>query len=291
MLRIMEFVLVLWYKKFMDENKNVLVIAGSSQIGIEAIRLMLDGGYRVYATSRNPVDIEDKNLLKYALDVTDDTSFCALKEKLSDVKFCAVINNAGIAIASPVEFLDESELQKQLDVNLFGLLRVIKHFSSCLVKEGKIINISSMASYGVYPFLSPYCLSKRAADILLRSFSNEAGIKYVSIRPGAIRTKFWTDSIEQNRENFEKFTGKYENIGKYMLDNARKNSLGALEPAAVGRAVFKVLNQKNPKCVINVGLDAHICAFASKFLSEDLLNKFIRMALKLKSRKANEYGK
>lgn len=284
MLSRMTFLCDLWYKFPMDKSKNVLVIAGSSQIGLEAVKLMLDGGYRVYVTSRSVIDFEHDNLFKYHLNICSNDSFQALKDKLKDVEFCAILNNAGIVVASPVEFLSEDELKRQLDVNLFGLLRVIKHFSNQLTKDGKIINISSMASYGVYPFLSPYCLSKRAADILLRAFSNETGIRYVSIRPGAIRTKFWTDSIEQNKDNFKNFIGKYEDIGNYMLENAKDNALNALEPKKVGQAVYKSLKAKNPKCVVNVGLDAHICAFASKFLSENLLNKIIRIALKVKSR-------
>ena len=186
-------------------------------------------------------------------------------------------------MATPVEFLDESELHRQLDVNLFGLLRVIKKFAQLLDKNGRIINISSMASYGVYPFLSPYCLSKAAADVLLRAFSNETGIKYVSIRPGAIKTKFWTDSIEQNQNNFKNFMQKYEKVGHYMLENAQKNAKDALEPYYVGKAVFDSVVKNNPKSVINVGLDAKICAFASKYLSESLVNKIVRTSLKLKS--------
>lgn len=284
MLSRMTFLYNLWYKFSMDKLKNVLVIAGSSQIGLEAVKLMLDGGYRVYVTSRSNIDFEHSNLFKYHLDISSNDSFMALKEELKDIQFCAILNNAGIVVASPVEFLSEDELKRQLDVNLFGLLRVIKHFSNQLTKDGKIINISSMASYGVYPFLSPYCLSKRAADILLRAFSNETGLRYVSIRPGAIRTKFWTDSIEQNKDNFKNFIGKYEDIGNYMLENAKSNALNALEPKKVGQAVYKCLKTKNPKCVVNVGLDAHICAFASRFLGENLLNKIIRIALKVKSK-------
>ena len=265
-------------------SKNVLVIAGNSQIATEAIKLLLNNDFRIYATSRKEFNLEHNNLHKYNLDITLESSFKELSDKLKNIEFCAIVNNAGCVVASPVEFLDEDELQRQLDVNLFGLLRVIKYFSSNLEKDGKMINVSSMASYGVYPFLSPYCLSKAAADILLRAYSNESGFKYVSIRPGAIRTKFWTDSIEQNQDNFKNFMGKYERIGHYMLDNAKKNSKDALEPIFVGRAIYKAIVCKNPPSVINAGFDALLCAFASKFLSESLVNKVVRKALKLKSK-------
>lgn len=264
-------------------EKNILVIAGSSQIGLEAVKLLLRADFNVYLTSRSCVDLEHKNLYKFNLDVCLSDSFEDLYNKISNIKFRAIINNAGCVVATPVEFLDEGELKRQLDVNLFGLLRVIKKFAPLLENDGRFINVSSMATYGVYPFLSPYCLSKAAADVLLRAFSNETGVKYVSIRPGAIKTKFWTDSIEQNQANFKNFMNKYEKIGHYMLENAKNNAQNALEPYYVGKAVFDSVVRKNPKSVINVGIDAKLCAFASKFLSESLVNKIVKMSLKIKS--------
>ena len=87
-----------------------------------------------------------------------------------------------------------------------------------------------------------------------------------------------------NQDNFKNFMGKYDDIGNYMLKNAKDNALNALDPAKVGCAVYKCLRAKNPKCAVNVGIDAHICAFASRFLSENLLNNIIRVALKVKLR-------
>ena len=127
-------------------NKNVLVIAGSSQIGLEAVKLLLKSGFNVYLTSRSTVDLEHKHLYKYSLDVCSNNSFDCLFEQISNLKFRAIVNNAGCVVATPVEFLDESELHRQLDVNLFGLLRVIKKFAQLLDTDGRIINISSMAS-------------------------------------------------------------------------------------------------------------------------------------------------
>ena len=56
-------------------SKNVLVIAGSSQIGLEAVKLLLKSGFNVYLTSRSTVDLEHEHLYKYSLDVCSNDSF------------------------------------------------------------------------------------------------------------------------------------------------------------------------------------------------------------------------
>ena len=83
-----------------------------------------------------------------------------------------MINNAGIVIAGPIELLDIKKLKEQFDVNTFGAIAVTQKFLP-LLKDGKIINISSMASHGLFPYISPYCASKRAMDILFNSFALE----------------------------------------------------------------------------------------------------------------------
>ena len=266
-------------------DKNVLVIGASSQIALETIKLMLDGAYKVFATSRGEIELCNANLFKYSLDVSNKDDFFKLKSEICNLNLDAIIYAAGIAISSPVEFLDENELLRQLDVNLFGLLRTLKHFSPLLKnKDAKIINVSSMAAHGVFPFLSPYCISKASCDILLRAFSNETGIKYVSVRPGAIRTRFWTNSIEDNKNNFENFASKYEKIGMFMVENANRNAKNALEPKYAAREIYKALCKKNPKPVLNIGKDAKLCAFFTKFLSQSLVDKFIKKSVELKSR-------
>ena len=265
-------------------GNNVLVIAGSSEIGTEFINLLLSEGYCVFATYRTPINIEHTNLKKLRLDVCSNDDFLELFENIKGYNFRAIVNCAGCVVASPVELLDEAELSRQLDVNLFGLLRVIKNLSVLLEYDGRIINVSSMASYGVFPFISPYCISKMSCDILLRAFCNESGIKCVSVRPGVIQTKFWTEGIEQNKNNFKNFTGKYEKIGNYLVENAKKNSVKSLKPVHVAQAIFKAVCKSNPAPVINVGADSFLCAFAVRFLPEFLLNSIIKIGIEFKSR-------
>lgn len=74
-------------------------------------------------------------------------------------KIDTLINIAGCVVAGPVEKIDISEIRRQFDVNVFGHLEFTKYLLD-IMAGGRIINVSSMASYGIFPFISPYCASK-----------------------------------------------------------------------------------------------------------------------------------
>lgn len=264
-------------------KKNILVIASTSELAQGTIEELKKEGFNIYATSRHAANVIDSEVIEFHLDVSNELDFIALKEKFEKIKFDTIINFAGIAIAGAVEELKESDLRKQLDINLFGLLRIIKYLCPYLNEDGKLINVSSMASYGIFPFLSPYCLSKASADILLNAYSIETGVKTVSIRPGAIATKFWDTSIELNKNALENKT-KYEKEKEFLIKNANNNSLHAANPIATAKKIVAIVKLKNPKPVYNLGLDAKF-AKITRFIPQKIVNSVVKFALKKRTKK------
>ena len=259
-------------------DKNILIIASNSELALETIKELKSKNFNIYATSRR-TGLIDEQVHEFYLDVTQEMDFIHLKEKFYNIKFDTIINFAGIAIAGAVEELNEFEFKKQLEVNLFGLLRIIKYFCPYLKENGKLINVSSMAGYGIFPFLSPYCISKAASDILLNLYSIESNVKVVSIRPGAVATKFWDSSLELNKGILEKKNEKFEAEKEFLVKNAERNSLKALNPIYAGRKIAEVVQLKNPKSVYNIGLDAKV-AKLTRFLPQDMVNFLIKSILK-----------
>lgn len=264
-------------------DKNILIIGLNSELAQNTIEELKRKNWNIYATSRQ-VGMMDDKVREYSLDVTNEMNFILLKDKLKDIKFDVILNFAGIAIAGAVEELDEIDLRKQFDVNYFGLLRIIKHLSPNLTPDGRLINVSSMASYGIFPFLSPYCASKAAADILLNSFSIEKNIRTVSIRPGAIATKFWETSLELNKKTFEEKREKYVNEKEFLIQNANKNSLHAINPIYVGKKIAQIVELKKPNLVYNIGLDAKLTKL-TRFLPANIVNNMVKIALKFRVKK------
>lgn len=130
------------------------------------------------------------------------------------------MNVAGCVVAGVMEKLSVDNIRKQFEVNTFSHLDFTQRLLP-LLNNAKVINISSMASFGIFPFVAPYCASKRALDILFNSMSVESGLKVVSVKPGVIATPLWDKSIELNKDAINN-SQDYEKEMKYMVANARK---------------------------------------------------------------------
>ena len=258
-----------------EKEKTIFIIGINSELAQIVSKILKNKNWKIYATSRQ-VNALDEGIHEFHLDVQNEFDFIHLKDKIKNLEFDRIINFSGIAIADAVEKLNESELKKQLDVNLFGLLRIIKYFSKNLKKDGILLNISSMAHYGIFPFLAPYSISKAACDILLNNFSLESNVKTVSIRPGAVATKFWEKSIELNKDSLDSKDEKFKKEKDFLIRNANNNSLHAKNPFNVAQKIAQIIELKNPKKVYNIGLDAKI-AKLSRFLPLDFVNFFIKL--------------
>ncbi len=259
-------------------KKKILITGANSGIAKELIKLLrCEDDFEIHLATRSEIATENSDLPHYSFDVSDEKSVVELSLKFDELY--ALINFAGVAISSPIECMEEGVLRAQFDTNFFGLFKILKNFAKKIMpKCGRIINISSMASFGIFPFISPYCSSKAAGDVILNLFSVETGIKTVSIKPGVIKTPFWSSSIKLNEDNFKNFVGEYKKTGEFLIENAKKNEISGLEPMLVAKVILKSLKAKEPKASYTVGRDAKI-AQITKFMPQTLLNKIIRFFL------------
>lgn len=274
-------------------DKTVLITGASSGIGKETTVLFAEKGYKVYACVRKKRDkysLEkiNKNIHAVYLDVTNmngiDKAFWYVFKKVS--KIDALICCAGIAVAGPMESIPVKRIKEQFDVNTFGTIAVVQKFLP-LVENGKIIYVSSMAASGIFPFLSPYCASKKATDIMLNSLSNEfknKNVKIVSIKPGCIMTPFWNKSISSNAPVFEhsaeKQKNKYEKEMDFMFQNAKRNNYRGTKPIEVAKTIYKAVSAKKPKLSYTVGFDSFVTMLFAKILPQSFINCAVKFFLK-----------
>lgn len=279
-------------------KKYILVTGASSGIGRQTVVELAKefDNLIIFATVRRREDkalIErvSKNVKGVYLDITNKTSvlkafkFITSKTKVLDV----IVNSAGCATAGPLELLNINDIKSQFDVNTFGPLFLFQTFLPILNKNGKIININSMAQTGIFPFIAPYCASKRALSIFLNALNielkNDKNIKIVEINPGVVQTPIWQKSIQTCFENLKKTNNKtllnsYQNELNVLKNNAKKNETRGLFAVDVAKLIIKIIKNKNPKTKYNIGLDSHFAFFISKLLPCELLNKLIRLKLK-----------
>jgi len=275
-------------------RKNILITGSSSGLGKETALKLAQEGYKVFAGVRKQ---EDKNALENLhgnitaifLDITNDKSVnCAFEEILKHTNnLYALINNAGIVLAGPVEYIPIDLLRQQFEVNVFGAIRVAQRFLPILnEKDSRIINISSMASYGIFPFVSPYCVSKRSLDMFFNSLlieNKKQNLKIISIKPGVVRTPIWDKSLAECEKNMaflcEEGKKKYSKEFDFLTKNAKKNNTKGLLPKDVANTVSKALNSKKPKLSYNVGVDSNFARFMS-FLPQRTCNFLVKFGLK-----------
>lgn len=246
---------------------NIVFASYRNEMHYEALKKFSDNVYPFYVDYVKPNTIEDAaNYIK---------SKCK--------KIDTLINVAGCVVAGPIEKIDINELRRQFDVNVFGHLDLTKRLAEYL-QNGKIINVSSMASYGFFPFISPYCASKRSLDILFNAFliENKKNIKVVSIKPGVIATPLWKKSIQENSKYFEQFN-EYSKEMEYVIKNAEDNEKNGLSVNKVVETILTADRAKNPKLSYTVGKDA-FCARLMAKLPQGFLNKLIKTGIKIKTK-------
>ena len=142
---------------------------------------------------RRPGDAPD-GTDEIVLDVTDAEHIAAAAARVDELH--ALVNNAGIAIASPLETLPLDELRRQLEVNVLGQVAVTQAFLPHLRRSrGRIVFMGSIAGRSALPFLGPYAASKHALEAITDSLRLELapwGIQVAIIEPGTIATPIWT---------------------------------------------------------------------------------------------------
>src|SRR5678809_1638486 len=190
-------------------NQMAVVVTGASTgIGAACALDCVGRGMTVFAGVRDPRAGEalaakgGPLLIPITLDVTDGPSIARSLEVVQQVVgeggLGGLVNNAGIAVGSPLEVISLTLLRKQLEVNVIGQIAVTQAFLPLLRRgHGRIVNMGSIAGRGTIPLLGPYSASKYALEALTDALRMELqpwGIQVSIIEPGAIATPIWEKS-------------------------------------------------------------------------------------------------
>lgn len=259
--------------------KKTYVITGStSGIGKALLKRLVKDNivFAGYRNEKYAQELEAMGAIPFYIDMQKRETIAQVAAyiKSKTDKIDTLFNVAGCVVAGVMEQLPVERIREQFEVNTFSHLDLTQRLKPLL---GRVINISSMSSFGIFPFVAPYCASKRAMDILFNAMALESGLDVISIKPGVIATPLWEKSIESNKSSIEGCKG-YENEMKYMVSNASKNGVKGLPVEKVVDLIVKVDAMKNPKPSYCVGYDAKFAEFVSK-LPFSLQNKLIKFKL------------
>jgi NAD(P)-dependent dehydrogenase (short-subunit alcohol dehydrogenase family) len=194
-----------------DQSASLTALITGASTGIgRACALRLDArGWRVFAGVRRPEDGEaltrdaSERLTWLYLDVTDGEQIRAaadtIRAAVATRGLDALINNAGIVVAAPVEIVPVDQLRHQLEVNTIGVVAVTQAMLPMLrAARGRIVNVSSISGRLAFPLLGPYAASKFALGALsdaLRVELHGSGVHVICIEPGSVKTPIWDKSV------------------------------------------------------------------------------------------------
>ncbi|WP_339658692.1 SDR family oxidoreductase [uncultured Polaribacter sp.] len=237
-------------------SKVILVTGASSGIGKSIATFLLEKGYKVFGTSRNPKNVENYPFELIALDVLkvetieSAVDFIIQKEGRLDV----LINNAGMGITGPIEDTPTDEMIAVFNTNLFGAIDVMKAVLPQMraQKSGMILNVTSIAGYMGLPFRGLYSATKGALELVTEAISMEVknfGIKVVNVAPGDFAT-----NIAAGRYHTPVFENSaYKENYQANLDLMNAHVSGGMDPLEMAKKVYEIINTENPKIHYKVG--------------------------------------
>ena len=273
----------------------MLISGASTGIGEACALRLADRGWHVFAGVRR--DEDGRRLAAAAsgtiepvmLDVTDEAS---VREALAQVgdQLTAVVNNAGVAVGGPIEYLALDEWRRQFEVNVIGQVAVTRAALPLIRAagtDGRVVFMGSIGGRISTPLLAPYDASKFALEAIAESLRHElapAGIKVVLIEPGAVRTPIWDKGRRRADEIAAALPPEALSRYQWAIDGVRKGidmqERTGVPPARVAEVVEQGLTSSRPRARYLVGRDARVMAAIARLLPDSARDFLVRMATK-----------
>lgn len=255
-------------------NKVVLITGASSGIGKSIADFLHQKGFIVYGTSRNPERAQAAAFPLLAMDVRKaQTIESAVAKIIADCgRIDVLINNAGVGITGPLEELPLEEIRNNFETNLFGPIQVIKAVLPQLRSQqgGLIINITSIAGYMGLPYRSVYSASKGALELITEALRMEVksfGIAVTNIAPGDFATNIAAGRFHAPLLQASPYEKSYGDNLRTMNQHVDSGS----NPLEMAQAVYKVIQESNPKIHYKVGAFMQVFSILLKRMLPDKL--------------------
>ena len=240
-----------------NTNKIVLITGATAGIGRKTALYLANQGHHVIATGRKVAELATlkteaggAKLDTLVLDVTSATSIASAVSAVSALTdgkgLDVLVNNAGFGVLGPTSEISDSEMRRQYETNVFGLMAVTRAFLPKMRenRSGRIINVSSVGGRMTLPYFGVYNSTKYALESLsdaLRYELRPFGIEVSLIEPGVIRTNFEATAVSglatMTDTPYSGALGKYEQMSK-MADRFASN------PIVIAKAISRAVNAR-----------------------------------------------
>jgi NAD(P)-dependent dehydrogenase (short-subunit alcohol dehydrogenase family) len=268
------------------DGRAVLVTGASSGIGAATVAMLAEDGWRVFAGMHSAADASgafDPKVVAVPLDVTDERSVAdglARVREETGGRLDAVINNAGIPGAGPVEALPLETFRAVIETNLIGAFTVTK---ACLpmlrASAGRIVMVSSLGGRVAFPYASAYHASKFGMEGLAESLRAEVrplDVDVVIVEPASMATAIWEkgrDSLAESRELMTAEQAAVYGSALETFDERLKSAEDSEDPREVASAIREALTTGSPSERYPVGRGARTLATLRPLLPDALYDR------------------
>lgn len=256
-------------------------------------------GWRVFATVRGEEDAAalretgSERLVPVMLDVTDAGQIAAaaklVGDEVGDAGLDGLVNNAGIAVLSPLETIPVEDFRRQIEVNLTAQVAVTQAFLPLIRRAtGRVVFVSSIGGRMALPFGAPYHASKYGIEAVadcLRQELRPWKIDVAVIEPGSIDTPIWergeriADEVsERAHDSQEELYG--ETIERFRAAVKRTAERG-IPPEKVAKSISHALSARKPRTRYVVGADARGQALARRMLPDRAFDALVSRIMRL----------
>lgn len=190
-------------------DRTAVVTGAASGMGAATARLLAGHGARVALLARRgerltalaeEITAAGGRALPVVVDVTDEDAVAAAADQVHAAfgPVDLVVNAAGLMLPNPVDDGRVDEWTRMIDVNVTGLLRVLRAFTADLVaaaadgRTADLVNISSIGAHVTFPNYAVYGATKAAVSHLSASLRTELGprdVRVTNLEPGLTRTE------------------------------------------------------------------------------------------------------
>jgi len=257
---------------------SALITGTSTGIGEACAARLAARGWTVYAGVRRA---EDGDRLKsqhsgdvrpVILDVSnrDDMQrvLGVIEQDAGGKGLQGLVNNAGVGVGGPVEYVTEEDWRNVFDVNLFAVVALTRMAMPLLnAGKGRIVHIGSIGGRLASPGLGPYSASKHAVEALAESQRHElvlskSPVRVALIEPGEVKTAIWDKADESADELERTIDAEGRKRYQWLIDQTRgfisEGRNKGVAPDKVAEAVEHALTASRPKARYLVGPDAKL---------------------------------
>lgn len=225
------------------KDANVLVTGGSSGIGKETARQLVEAGATVVIAARKKDKLEkaaeETGAIPIQCDVRDEQQVQTLIEKTDEKldRYNVLINNAGYGSSQKLVDVSTEEMKNQLQTNTIGAMMVARESAKLFIKSnyGNIINVSSSSGKRGYAGGTTYVASKFALSGMTECWRAELrphNIRVMQINPSEVQTPFFSDGDDRKQPiNETKLVA--EDIAQAICDMLCMNDRGFITETSV----------------------------------------------------------